>query len=285
MKKLFAILVLLILATSAFGGYYYYSQIYRPEQYKKAVLPLYEKIGLQMAIPSLPEIQDSADFLLVLNALEQSEMNLEKVKKDFVLLKPPKKLKDFHRNFSEGLELALSAIDESKTRTNFWLKADDFLKEMEKTRTTLEETTRMTKQIRTVKDLRGFWRPPLQEVKSLANEMFTQETAALEDATFKEIQSLWKETEGGIDYILSLLNSLPSALPLEQISSVLSQEQNQESEESFRKIEKLIDFLEPKIRKGGAYNISGFNDFSKQAELSELSFKIYQQIEDFKKKR
>ena len=108
------VVFIFMLLFSLAGAVFYYIKIYQPtREYVKAVIPIYERIGLSIGKPAPEEIRNSADFDGAIQALEERENFIQEIRNDLVLLNPPEKMKVFHQSFLDELELILSALEDS----------------------------------------------------------------------------------------------------------------------------------------------------------------------------
>jgi len=277
--------ILFILIAAAGGGYFYYTQWHQPKEYARAIIPLYDRVGLSASSSGTEQLKNSLDYSGGAELLRNEKAKLKDVRSQISLVVPPKKFTNFHQDFIKSIDLAIRATEEAELRADFFANILVLKNELSKIKESIEE---QQKNIRLVRDLRNSWLPHFSETKAIARKAFSEKVLERKstDKTIEEIRSRWDETEKGIDFITSILNSMKADLPVERISSVLKPEQNQKAEEGMRNVEKFLEFIGPKLTENSAYKIIDLQSYSdaSQVELSEMSYRIYLEIEDLKRK-
>lgn len=288
-KKRSVLIFLLVLFLSfglVSGGLYYYLEIYIPERYAKEILPLFEQMGSQP--PETANLKGGGDYEGALNNLniydQYFSQKLEQLQKlhPSLLKNPPSFLANAQRSqqiqedFTKILEVFKANIGKAKQQVQFASKAKELFLLLRPDLNTYPpkavpagQTTPLTPAPNTVSEFLAVWEARVPKAKKVAQALFS-EPQDLGEVSFEELESLWLETEQGLDNLIPFLKKQNPKLTISELQKLVPENE----QVVFAKVDKIDEFLpllEKVLIRNNAENILNFQFSSDSVTQSELN--------------
>lgn len=225
---------MVLLAGVVFGGIYYYTQVYRPAQYAKGVVSLFDGISKEFQTTNL-QVDGTTTPSQALEALKNRKELILQTQNKLSKLSPPPEFKQFHENFTKAVDWLITIYDEVDGLLNFLINLNDLRNNVD-----LEEIVREEPKPKTVADLSKRLSGYFSRAKLKSLEVFKAEPAKLRgEVTVSNLKTSWKDAEPALDIVFKFIDLQDQSLPLEVLSQLA--DQNKEFREALDKIEKFVN--------------------------------------------
>lgn len=258
------------------GGIYYYSEIYQPEKYAKAIIPIFEELDSKIQTSQNQILKDSKDYQGAIKVLQDQQAFLEKTRDKLDSLKPPRKMGQLHQDFQKALDLLIPASFDAQKITSFIIKANelyDILKPKDEPKDS------------TVGEFVKFWEDRIAQAKIVAADLFQEKPPKADMLQFDKLKSTWQETAEGYD---AALNYLKRQDPNMLVSNVSEDSIPSEEKAKIRKVDKIDDFLPmlEDVARADAESLIKFSVITTLAgeELNKLGSQVETGIKELKEK-
>ena len=229
------VVLMVALASAILGGIYYYTQIYHPQQYAKAVISLFDRITEDFQRTNLQVEGRTTTPALAQEALKSRKELLSQSQNQLSKLNPPPKFKKFHEDFTKALSWFMTPYDDVENLLNFLINLNDL-----KSNVDLNEIVSKEPKPKTVADANKRVTDHFSRAKTKSLEVFKIEPPKLRgEVTVSNLQTSWKDIESALNVVLKFVGSQDQNLPLEALSSLV--DQNKEVTEAISKIDKFVN--------------------------------------------
>jgi len=282
MLKTVLIVFLVLAAVAVAGGSYYYFEIYLPEKYAGEVMPFYQKLESSGLEPDASPLANATDYESAASVLNERIALLNSIKRDLAVIETPKRMQNYQKEFTEYIDFLLSRHEHA-------LGLAAFLKSASKLHTSIQtiyggNTDR--DKVKTIGDFIKLWDDNLAGVKSSARDMFAKEIKELEKPSYAQLETLWKNSSPGFDFVLGKIKKVDPKLPLEKADNVFTPAEHEKLNLYSKNIEEFLKGLEALTKKYSAYDILAFKYFpdATPTESSERALKFYGAMRELKQK-
>ena len=259
------IILIIFIAILILGGGYYYFGVYQPKEYTKQASRFYEDLklnGQNQAETGVKSDNAYNDAIASLNAIDQlvseQEDKLNKIKPP--LFGPGKK---FHEDFLTLFKTYHKAIDDSKRRAEFMVKAKELEDVMSpKTSQTLDPASAK------VKDLQQFYNKWIPAIKQAGNDLFGDgEAPKLTEVSYDELKTSWEQAEPGFDTLWMVVRSLDPNAPFD--ASLVAQLESGQAKAAGDRINSFNKLLKAVIDNNTASDILSLSSSSQSFQQLE----------------
>ncbi|OHA09444.1 MAG: hypothetical protein A3B37_01945 [Candidatus Sungbacteria bacterium RIFCSPLOWO2_01_FULL_59_16] len=287
------VIILLAMAVLAVGGgSFYYFQIYRPTQYARAIIRIYDAAMAEGRAYGTSALKDSADYAGARDVIRKQRLLAEQVKGELALLDSPPAMTGVSRTFKEFLELNLAALAETEPRAEFLAAAADFRAEMKKFTAVLQPELPSAPSGAparpptppTAGAVRLVWEEAIPHLQSFGSALVRKEPSGLVDPSFTDLRQAWQKAEPGLSVLLAIIRKLNPQSSIATVPQNVSPEELKRSEAAFADLGILSNLIERVLDKANATDLLSFRTFPRQAELSERAFELYQTTENLRKR-
>lgn len=275
-SAILVVIFIVVLASLVLGGIYYYSELYQPAKYAKAVIPLFENLKSQIQISQRQVLKEGSTTTQDIKVLQDQQALFEKTKDELSSLKPPRKMSQLHQDFSKMLDLLIEASLDAQNITGFIIKAEKLyglLKPEDKPKDP------------TVYQFIKFWEDRIAQAKIVALDLFQEKPPKADQLKFDKLKSTWQETQEGYE---AALNYLKRQDPNILTSNVSSEDIPEEEKAKIKKADKLDEFLSllENVARADAEGLIKFTTTGvlDVEELNQLGSKVDKSIEELKGK-
>lgn len=294
--KLLVIVIAVILGLG--GGGYWYTMIYQPAQYGKAVLALEVELQSYGAQSGAPQFRWRYDYETAINALDKHEAFFTQFNKKIEDLNPPlfdKEMKELQENLLLfGTEFSRGSNNGRKTIA-FVKEAIEIYKIFYPDSSTISATlspnqrnvqlTARPEPTGALGSVFDHWRSLMAASKPHADKMFDQEPVNLGDISFSELKSLWEEVYGASQIVLPVLEQKYGRnLPVSSLPSPPELEKTIPGAASLDKIDEFLKKLEDVIIRGDAEGIFRSALYPQSPELEKRSQSMTESLKKLKEK-
>ena len=229
------VILIVLLAALVLGGIYYYTQIYHPARYAKAVISLFDGITEDFQRTNLQVEGRTTTPALAQEALKSRKELLSQSQNQLSKLNPPPKMKQFHEDFTKAVAWLIIIYDGTDGLLNFLINLNDLRNNVD-----LDEIVKEEPKPKTVADLSKRLSDYFSRAKTESLEVFKAEPAKLRgEITVSNLKTSWKDMEPALDVVLKFIDSQDQNLPLDALSQLA--DQNKEFREALDKIEKFVN--------------------------------------------
>lgn len=297
-NKLFVIVIAVILGLG--GGGYWYTMIYQPAQYGKAVLALEAEIQSYGAQSGAPQFRWRYDYETAINALDKHEAFFTQFNKKIEDLNPPlfdKEMKELQENLLLfGGEFSRGSNNGRKTIA-FVKEAIEIYKIFYPASSTISATL-SPEEIKSYQpsaspqpqsgdlgSIFDYWELMMTSSKPHADKMFNQEPLNLGDVSFLELKSLWEEIYGAVQTVLPAVEQkYGRGFPVNSLPSPPELEKTIPGATSLDKIDEFLRKLESVIIRGGAEEIFRSALYPQSPELQSRSQSMNESLKKLREK-
>lgn len=274
-SAILVVVLMVILAALVLGGIYYYTEIYHPQNYAKAIIPLFENLEKEIQTSQNQTLKDSKDYLGAIEMLEDQQTLFQKKKDELDSLKPPKKMRELHHDFQKTLDLIIYAGLDARKIANFANKANklyDILKPKDEPKD------------KTVGAFVQFWDNRIAQAKILAQDLFQEKPPKADQLQFDKLKATWQETAEGYDAALNYLKRQDPNMLVSNVSDNIPSEEKAKISKA-DKIDEFLSMLED-VTRADANEFIKFNFTATLAgeEVNQLGSRVSNAIKELKEK-
>ena len=288
--KTVIIVILAIAILVVGGGSFYYFRIYRPAQYARAVMRMYDDAMAEGKTYDRTTIRDDADYAGALDAIRDQRQLAERVGAELALLNPPATMTDISNTFEKFLELSISAFTDTEPRAEFFTIAADMRAEMKKFTAVILPESQPTGTSRvmlppapTAGAVRTVWEKTVPRTQVLGDALFKKEVSGLAEPSYAELKAAWATAGPGLPFLLGVIQKIRPEVRINTVPENLSKAELARADTAFRDIEKFSALLDTALSNASARDLLSFRFFPRQAELSEQNFELMQTIEGLRR--
>lgn len=288
--KIVIIAVLAVAVLAVGGGSFYYFQIYRPAQYARAIIGIYDRATTEGRTYGEETLNDGADYAGALEAIQHQRSLAERVRTELASRAPPPAMASISKTFEEFLELNFSAFADTEPKAEFFKTAADFQAEMKKFTAVIQPPSQPAgpgpvrlPAAPTAGEVKAVWEETIPAMQLLGDALFKREVRGLAEPSYIELEAAWKKAGPGLPVLLNIIRKIKPQERINAVPDYLSKVELTRTEEAFTDIGKFLDLLESALGKASAFDLVSFRSFPRQAELSERNFRLLQTIEGLRR--
>jgi hypothetical protein len=289
--KIAIIIALAIAILVVGGGGFYYFQLYRPQQYARSVIGLYEGAMDEWAKALPPAPPGGIDFEAASAAIQTRTALAEHMKGALVSLDVPPAMESVNETFSRFIETNLAALVDAEAKAEFFNAATELKVEIDKVKKVLQTDAGPVpagsppKPITPPKagEVRAVWEEGIPRIQSLGDALFAKDPGGLADPSFFDLNAAWQKPRPGLALLLGVIRKVNPEARLDTIPRYVPEGELRRAGETFNALGEFLNLLDTALAKGSPDDILAFRSFPRQAELSERNFQLLQTIEGLRR--
>lgn len=275
-SAILVMILMVVLAGLVLGGIYYYAEIYQPQKYAKAVVPLFDSVTAKLQNPDTSRIKDDKDYLGVQAIIEERDEFLNKIKDELAALKPPKKMQQIQSDFQVVLQWLIPTNSDHLKIITFIKDAQELYKIIK-----IEGTPPNP----TVSDVLNIYGEMLPKAKVAAQKLFDNKLPSLVQKEYDKLKALWEDAEVGLEANLAYLKSQDQSLPADDALDKAKREADPKTQQELAKIDKFDEFQDQleRVAQAPAKNMVPQFD-NPPAQVQEAGQRLETAIKELKQK-